>query len=552
MTPPRNEAIGLMPRHAGVITAAVVALGFLLRAHGFLDPWLNPDEGIYYQLTLARSWDHFLEGVVSNAHPPLQYLLLRAIGGLSSDFAVLRVPSLVAGTLAVYAVIRLGHEAVSWRTGLIAGVLLAASPGAIMLSQVMRPYALLMALLAAAAWLAFRHLRTGQLWDLVAHTMLLALAVSTHYAAFVALPAFGGLLVGEALAARRPRRELLQRCAAQTALLGVVVLAYLLHLRPHLIGGFLQREAQRGWLGPYMHESVFESWLGFIGVQRYLFGQWFEAPAVILFAAGLVMLIARRRLPFALLVSGVVATAVAAAMLQLLPLGSTRHSAYLGIFTLPVVAAPIGLMWDRSRRQAAVAAGLVAAAVIWPAAPRLLTGAQRLDTRSLNEHVTSAAAVRTRIAEIEEWTREPMLIVIDRQTFRFLAPIFHSLSSPDRHGPGAVLAGFPWGRADVIVSQAWTLRVGAQRPFTRGHLAEFLDRAERALPHLQIQHRRNGGLLVAGWNVPDYAVLAPTAGPTVVRDFDLEPGIATARIDWRAYREQVAAHRPTEDRQREP
>lgn len=548
MTRPHEKTIGVLPRYAGAIAVGVVAVGFLLRARGFLDPWLNPDEGIYYQLAMGRSWTHFFDGVVSNAHPPLQYLLLRALAALSSDFAVLRASSLVAGTLAVYAMIRLGHEAAGWRTGLVAGALLAVSPGAIMLSQVMRPYALLTVLLTSAAWLGLRHLRTGRLRDLVAHTALLALAMSTHYAAFVSLPAFASLLIGEALATRRPRRELLQRCAGQGVLLGIVVLAYQLHLRPHLLGGFLQGEAQRGWLRPFMHESAFEAWLGFIGVQRYLFGQAFEAPAVMLFLLGLGMLLAQRRFRFALLASGVVATAAAAALLQILPLGSTRHSAYLATFTVPVLAAPLGLIWERGWHYGVVAAALVGVAVAWPAGPRAWTAADALETRSLTEHVTSAAGVRARIAEIEPWTREPMLIVIDRQTFRFLAPLFHDLSSPDRHGQGAVLAGFRWGRADVVVSRAWTLRVGARRPFARGHLAEFLERAQRALPHLRIQDRRNGGLLVGGWNVSGYAALERTTGPRVVRDWQLEPGIATARVDWRAYRELLEPRRADEGR----
>ena len=79
-----------VPRQAEWTALGVVALGFALRAHGFSEPWLNPDEGIYFQLATARSWQHLVDGIASNAHPPLQYLLLRAVALFSHDFGVLR------------------------------------------------------------------------------------------------------------------------------------------------------------------------------------------------------------------------------------------------------------------------------------------------------------------------------------------------------------------------------------------------------------------------------------------------------------------------------
>ena len=63
------------------------------------------------------------------------------------------------------------------------------------------------------------------------------------------------------------------------ALAALALSAYLLHLRPHLMGGALQREAQRGWLAPFMADSGLEAWLGFVGAQGYLFGAALEPIA---------------------------------------------------------------------------------------------------------------------------------------------------------------------------------------------------------------------------------------------------------------------------------
>ncbi len=136
---------------------------------------------------------------------------------------------------------------------------------------------------------------------------------------------------------------------------------------------------------------------------------------------------------------------------------------------------------------------------------------------------------------------------MDRQTFAFLAPYLHELSAPSRHGRGAVLAGFRWGSADVVVSRAWTLRVNDHEPLARGHLRHFLTRADQALPQLGIPERSDGALVVGGWHVERYAALverdralAPE-GDGAVRDWKLAAGLASARVDWPRYVELLAS-----------
>ena len=520
------------PHDDRLLTASVVAAGLLLRVRGFTHPWLNPDEGIYFQLAFARTGAHFFDGILNNAHPPLQYMLLRALGSVSDDFSWLRAPSLLAGTLAIYVMIRLGREAVDRRTGLLAGAALAFAPGAILLSQVMRPYALLLLLLTTAAWYALRAVRTGTGRDLAVHSVALGLALCTHYAAYLAAPAFGLLLLGDAARRDRAPRQRWQRAAAQAGLLAVAGGAYWLHLRPVLIGGALHREAQNGWLAAYMPEGPLDAWLGFVGVQRYLFGAALEAPAVLLFVLGLGWLVTSGRGRLAWLSSGVVAAAVVAGLLHALPLGSTRHSSALAAFTLPVMAAPIAGLWARGGRFVLPAALLIAAAGASPAVTRSWIGAEGLNTRAPVEHVASARSIRAALDRIVPWTQTPTLIVMDRQTFSFLAPVLHPLSSPDRHGRGPVLAGFRWGRADVIVSQSWMLRVDARGRDAPDHLDRFLSQAQRALPQLEIEHRREGALVLGGWNAERYTAFERAAPAGAIRDWNATPGLVTARVDW--------------------
>jgi hypothetical protein len=530
------------------IALGVVALGFALRAHGFTEPWLNPDEGIYYQLVHARDWDRLIAGIANNAHPPLQYLLLRGVAVFGDEFSLLRAPSLLFGTLAIWAMFRFGSEAAGWRSGLIAAALLALSPGSILMSQVMRPYALLLLLLVTSGWLCLRTLRTGAGRDLALQTAALGLAMLTHYAAFAAAPAFGIALLGDALAARRTRRLLAQRGAAQAALVALALGCYWLHLRPNLLGGSLQLEAQRGWLNLFFPDGGLDSWLGLIGVQRYLLGRQFEALAAVGFVLGSGVLLWHRRWAAAVLLLGVGGGAITLAWQGQLPLGSTRHSSYLAAFVLPALAAPLGFAWERGWRHGLAATAVAVAAVVWPSGLRALTGAEQLGTRNTIERVASAQSIREGLLQIERLTHEPRLIVMDRQTFAFLAPVLHELSDPARHGGGAVLAGFRWGRADVVVSQAWTLRVDARSPMARGHLGHLLARADEALPRLGIAERREGALVVGGWHVRRYQALLETdraraAGEEgAVLEWQLGPGLAYAVIDWQRYRE-LLAHR---------
>ena len=91
-----------LERYGGAGALTLVALGFVLRARGLSEYWLNPDEGIYYSSLTAGSFGDFWAEVLANAHPPLYYLLLRGVGLLTWDFVWLRGTSLLFGTAAIW------------------------------------------------------------------------------------------------------------------------------------------------------------------------------------------------------------------------------------------------------------------------------------------------------------------------------------------------------------------------------------------------------------------------------------------------------------------
>lgn len=156
---------------------------------------LLPDEGssLYYaQLPLTT-----LLWSLCDPHPPGYYLLLRGMAALGQGEAWLRLPSVLAGTLAVpltWAVARAALRPTAqpdqrWpeQAALLAAALVAVAPLAVWYSQEARAYGALALLALAMAWVALR-------WRLqptrrTAAAFLLAgwLALATEYGALVIL-----------------------------------------------------------------------------------------------------------------------------------------------------------------------------------------------------------------------------------------------------------------------------------------------------------------------------------------------------------------------------
>jgi hypothetical protein len=92
----------MLERYGSAGALALLALGFVLRARGLSEYWLNPDEGIYYAILTAGSFGDCWTEIIANAHLPLYYLLLRGAGFLTWDFVWLRGTSLLSGTASIW------------------------------------------------------------------------------------------------------------------------------------------------------------------------------------------------------------------------------------------------------------------------------------------------------------------------------------------------------------------------------------------------------------------------------------------------------------------
>jgi mannosyltransferase len=170
-------------------------LGFLLRLTLLGKQSLWYDEA--FSLAVARAdWPVFWQALLSDGvHPPGYYLVLRGCLDLfgASEFA-LRFTSVIASTLVIPLIWRLGQLLGGRRLGLAAAALVAVNPFAIWYAQEARMYSLLQCLIVAAGyafWRFVQHPRKGggltrpgwARWT--CYTILTAGGFLVHYFAFV-------------------------------------------------------------------------------------------------------------------------------------------------------------------------------------------------------------------------------------------------------------------------------------------------------------------------------------------------------------------------------
>ncbi len=185
-TPRRKEVLLL-----GVITLAALAL----RVWALGAAALLPDEGssvFFSQLPLSiLLWTH------CDPHPPGYYLLLRAIAVFGQSEAWLRLPSALAGTLAVPLTWAVGRAAMRptaqpdqrWpdQAALVAAALVAFAPLAVWYSREARPYAVLSLLTLTMAWAGLRWRHRPNAPAAAAFLVAGWLALWTEYGALVIL-----------------------------------------------------------------------------------------------------------------------------------------------------------------------------------------------------------------------------------------------------------------------------------------------------------------------------------------------------------------------------
>jgi hypothetical protein len=534
-----------------LLLLGIVLVGTGLRVGGFSEYWLNPDEGIYHALAAMPEWGDFWAEIAVNAHPPLFYLMLRGLTAVGGDPTLLRVPALVFGCLAIPAAFLALRRLDGPAAGLLAAGVVAAAPGLVVQSQLVRPYTMLVALLGFGLYFVLRYLESGRRNDWIACTAFLLAAVLTHYGAVVAQGALALVLLGGVWLGRVPKARLPGLAGALLPSGLAFVALYGLHLAPH----FASDRAPL-WLGlagfriayaHLLHDDLLALWGGVVGVHHYVFGPRLGAVATLLFLVGLGTLSWRRLLGLPGLALAALGLAASLSVLERYPLGASRHSLYLAVVLVPCVAEGLHFLLLRRAREALVAGTLLVLLGVFPAPLRVVLGTPPL--RITPEKITPAPVARRHAELVEAARDEASVIVLDKQTYFMLMP-YLGMPYPRevRDAPGTVgerrVGRVAWGDSALLVSSAWNFTLDPRGLRSPTHLLSFLESSATSFPDLGLRERHDGLLLFGGWGAPLYAKLEALdrslGEAACLEEFELEPGFGSARLDFAVCLEEGA------------
>lgn len=457
---PAADAVDPFVRFGPAIGLTVVAMGFLLRVRGLSEYWLNPDEGIYYSTLTRGSLSEFWAEVSANAHPPLFYLLLRGAGMLTWDFVWLRGLSVVCGTVAIWAIWLAARELGGrGRAGVVAGLvaagLLAVNAEAITLSQVMRPYMIILALLALALFHLLRYRTDPSGRRLALYLACVCPAVLIHYSAALAFASFCVVVAYYHLSKSVDPRA--WRRLALTQVVPAVVFGslYLWHLSAtmgsDLIGDAL---GSGGWLSQWLVRSPGDAWFSFATYQVFHVPPELRGRAALFLLAALSVAMVRNRL-VAVVVGAGLSAALAASVLGLYPFGGSRHNVWLVVFTLPALGWLVGDLIGRGRRASWVAAAVLALALVVGGPIERVFGSEFAYTNATDEKVIRQVDLAPLVVPGMDPEAEPDVILMSEQPYDLLMPLYADQREDARFSVDSAVFAFTYGTRTVVVARHW-------------------------------------------------------------------------------------------------
>jgi hypothetical protein len=323
--------------------------GLLARLVPALLTFFNPDEVLHYLLSAQSSFAAAYQATLTTAHPPLFILFLHYWQWLGRSELVLRLPSLLAGTAFSW-VMFLWLRRISDRATALTGlVLFLFAPALISVSAEVRQYALLLLFCASSLYFLERAIEDSSASMMLLSSLVLYLALLTHYSSLVFALTLGIYALVRLLATEAEPGMTATWILGQLGGLAICAYLYVSHLA-RLRRSPLRQEIGNTWLRTSIFHPHQDHMVGFLmGRTVRLFRYFFSNGtigvfALLLFLWALALLIrakgssqpSRKPTPrqLALLLTLPFFIAWVAAIAGLYPYGGTRHDAVLAIFAM--------------------------------------------------------------------------------------------------------------------------------------------------------------------------------------------------------------------------
>jgi hypothetical protein len=339
---------GWLREHADSVALIAVGIGFLLRVRAASGTFLNPDETLHFSLANQTSFLSAYHASLTLAHPPLLVLLLyfwRALG--TSEF-VLRLPSVIAGTVSCWVFYKWLKGLLGSTSGVVGVIFMALLPPIVALTSEVRQYSLLLLFISCAALLLERALAKNSAWVMLCSFVCLWPAMLSHYSALLFAVAYGAYSLLRLIGQRPARSVISAWIAGELGALALFLFLYRVQLSK-LKDSALAEQAISEWLRRSYFHAGQDNLLAFVfgrsfAVFQFIFGQLVVGDiAALLFVAGVVFLIRTRQQPdrrhpsprqvgFFLVFPFALNCAFAVAGRY--PYGGTRHCVFLAIFAI--------------------------------------------------------------------------------------------------------------------------------------------------------------------------------------------------------------------------
>ncbi len=331
--------------HLDALALAVVAIGFIFRIFAATRNYLNPDEALHYLLLNQSSAYLAYKASLTNAHPPLIYMVLYYWHFLGRSELMLRLPSVIAGTAFCWMFYKWMGVAFGRAASWIGLILVTFSPAMVTLSAEVRAYALLLFCMAGALYFlssAFQNKSVLQMW---CFSVFLNFAILSHYSAVFFTVALGVYSLARMAELRLPRKVVVAWACGQAGALAIYGFLYVTHVSK-------VKTSIAAWSGPFdssfFHQDTISlftfTWGNTLNIFLFLFGQRLVAYSMLLlFVAGAAFLFTRDLLSrqqnsqlsrMGILLLFPFITVWGASIAGIYPYVGSRHTAFLAPFAV--------------------------------------------------------------------------------------------------------------------------------------------------------------------------------------------------------------------------
>jgi hypothetical protein len=367
----RNVQLGKLEewiaKNSTWLAIGVIAAAFALRLAYASSCYLNPDEALHFEAAQPNSWLGAYDASRMLAHPPLFILVLHWFLLLGHSEVVLRMPSIIGGTVALWFAFAWIRRVLG-RIPALAGMLfMALSQAELSASTEVRQYGLLLCFVCGALYATERALAERSTGWAIVQGLFLLFALLTHYTALIVIGSLDLYVLLRLFSDRAPLRLFFTIGVTQAVLALAFGWLYFEQIRRSAVF----HPATLSYLTPYFFVRGSETPIGFVtrsllGTFAYIVNWRLALPSMLVLLAGLVALLTGRTSAERLTSLWIVAPLVfgfVAAIYRVFPFAGSRHQTYL----LPFLAMGFSaaLAWIPARLAAPLLLAPLILAPIW-------------------------------------------------------------------------------------------------------------------------------------------------------------------------------------------